>query len=119
MNLYAWLTLIFMIILIASGRDFSRMARYEKQSGGTLVIPAEYADDEGSAPVGNGKIIDLILPLVVLIGGCVFGMLYTGGILDGKSVAEAFAECESARGLVIGSFIAWYLPLYCTFPERF
>lgn len=55
LNLYAWLTLIFMIILIASGHDFSRMAKYEKQSGGTLVIPAEYAEDENTAPVGNGK----------------------------------------------------------------
>ena len=118
LNLYAWLTLIFMIVLIASGRDFSRMARYEKQSGGTLVIPAEYADDEGSAPVGNGKIIDLILPLVVLIGGCVFGMLYTGGILEGKGVAEAFAECESARGLVIGSFIALVFTFVLYIPRK-
>ena len=118
LNLYAWLTLIFMIVLIASGHDFSRMARYEKQSGGTLVIPAEYADDEGSAPVGNGKIIDLILPLVVLIGGCVFGMLYTGGILEGKGVAEAFANCESARGLVIGSFIALVFTFVLYIPRK-
>lgn len=33
-------------------------------------------------------------------------MLYTGGILEGASVSDAFANCESARGLVIGSFIA-------------
>lgn len=119
LNLYAWLTLIFMIILIASGHDFSRMAKYEKQSGGTLVIPAEYAEDENTAPVGNGKIIDLVLPLLVLIGGCVFGMLYTGGILEGKSVADAFADCESARGLVIGSFIALVFTFILIFPVRF
>lgn len=35
--------------------------------------------------VGNGKILDLLLPLIVLIGGCIFGMLYTGGILEGAS----------------------------------
>ena len=81
------------------------MADFEKESGGTLVIPAEYAEDDSMAPVGNGSIIDLILPLIVLIGGCIFGMLYTGGILEGKGVAEAFANCESARGLVIGSFM--------------
>ena len=118
LNLYAWLTLIFMIILIASGHDFSRMAKYEKQSGGTLVIPAEYAEDENTAPVGNGKIIDLVLPLLVLIGGCVFGMLYTGGILEGKGVADAFADCESARGLVIGSFIALVFTFILYIPRK-
>ena len=60
------------------------MAAFEKESGSTLVIPAEYADDESTAPVGNGRIMDLVLPLLVLIGSCVFGMLYTGGILEGR-----------------------------------
>ena len=106
LNMYAWFTIIFMLILIYTGKDFSRMAAFEKKSGGTLVIPAEYAEEEGAAPIGNGKIIDLVLPLAVLIGGCIFGMLYTGGILEGKSVADSFADCESARGLVIGSFMA-------------
>lgn len=118
LNLYAWLTIIFMAILIWSGKDFSRMAKFEKESGGTLVIPAEYAEDDNNGPVGNGKIIDLILPLVVLIGGCVFGMLYTGGILEGKGVAEAFANCESARGLVIGSFIALVFTFVLYIPRR-
>ena len=118
LNLYAWLTLIFMFILIWANKDFSRMAKFEEQSGGTLVIPAEYADDENSAPEGNGKIIDLILPLLVLIGGCIFGMLYTGGILEGKSIAQSFADCESARGLVIGSFIALVFTFVLYIPRK-
>ena len=118
LNLYAWLTVIFMLVLIWSGKDFSRMAAFEKKSGGTLVIPEEYADDESSAPVGNGRIIDLVLPLFVLICGCIFGMLYTGGILEGKGVADAFANCESARGLVIGSFIALVFTFVLYIPRK-
>lgn len=78
------------------------MAAFEKESGSTLVIPAEYADNESTAPVGNGRIMDLVFPLLVLIGSCIFGMLYTGGILEGKSIIDAFAECNSAKGLVDG-----------------
>ncbi len=104
-NLYAWLTIIFMLFLIWTGKDFSTMAALERNSGGKTTVPEEYQDDEMSI-VGEGKILDLVLPLIVLIAGCVFGMLYTGGILEGASVADAFANCESARGLVIGSFIA-------------
>ena len=105
-NLYAWFTILFMLFLIITGKDFATMAALERKSGGKLVIPDEYKDDDGMSIVGNGKILDLLLPLIVLIGGCIFGMLYTGGILDGVSVSDAFANCESARGLVIGSFIA-------------
>lgn len=94
------------------------MAEFEKKSGDSLVIPAEYADDKETAPEGNGKIIDLILPLVVLIGACVFGLLYTGGILQGVPVAQAFAECDSARGLVIGSFIALLFTFILYLPRK-
>lgn len=106
LNLYAWLTIIFVLFIIFVDKDFSRMAAFEKESGSTLVIPAEYAETESTAPVGNGRILDLVLPLLVLIGSCVFGMLYTGGILEGKGIADAFAECDSAKGLVMGSFMA-------------
>ena len=51
-----------------------------------------------------------------LIGACIFGMLYTGGIMEGKSIADAFADCDSAKALVLSSFISFvfvallYLP---------
>ncbi len=118
LNMYAWFTIIFMLILIYTGKDFSRMASFETKSGGTLVIPEEYDEEESAAPIGNGRIIDLVLPLAVLIGGCVFGMLYTGGILEGKSVADSFADCESARGLVIGSFMALVFTFILYIPRK-
>lgn len=119
LNLYAWLTIIFMLFIIFLNKDFSRMAAFEKESGSTLVIPAEYADNESTAPVGNGRIMDLVFPLLVLIGSCVFGMLYTGGILEGKSIIDAFAECSSAKGLVMGSFMALVFTLILMYPEKF
>lgn len=117
-NLYAWLTLIFMFFIIFMDRDFSRMAVFEKQSGSTLVIPSEYQEDKADQPIGNGRIIDLVLPLIVLIGGCVFGMLYTGGILEGKGIADSFADCDSSHGLVIGSFISLIATFLLYIPRR-
>ena len=118
LNLYAWLTIIFMLFIIFLNKDFSRMAAFEKESGSTLVIPAEYADNESTAPVGNGRIMDLVFPLLVLIGSCIFGMLYTGGILEGKSIIDAFAECNSAKGLVMGSFMALVFTLVLYVPRK-
>lgn len=106
-NIYAWLTILFMLLLIWRGRDYFTMAAYEAKSHGELIIAEEYRQSENKlGESGNGKIIDLILPLAVLIGCCIFGLLYTGGIMEGKSIPTAFADCEAARGLVIGSFIA-------------
>lgn len=103
-NLYAWLTLFFLMFLIWTGKDFSAMAAFEEKYGNEVNVPDEYKDEEVEKIEGDGKIFDLILPLVVLIAGCVFGMLYTGGIMEGAGVADAFANCNSSKGLVIGSF---------------
>lgn len=105
-NLYAWLTIFFLMFLIWTGKDFSAMAEFERKYGAKAVIPEEYRDNEAEKIEGHGKIIDLVLPLLVLIAGCIFGMLYTGGILEGAGVADAFANCNSSKGLVIGSFMA-------------
>ncbi|MBR1396983.1 MAG: Na+/H+ antiporter NhaC family protein [Selenomonadaceae bacterium] len=117
-NLYAWLTMAFMVFIIWTGRDFATMGASVKANNKQFYIPPEYKDsvDEEAKISGNGRIIDLILPLIVLIGSCVYGMLYTGGIHEGKSIADAFADCDSSKALVFGSFVAFaftgllYLP---------
>lgn len=103
-NLYAILTMAFMIFIIVSERDFATMGKAVKE----FKIPTEYKDtaETETNTGGNGKIIDLVLPLIVLIVACIYGMLYTGGINDGKSVADAFADCDAAAALALGSFIA-------------
>ena len=105
-NFYAWLTIFFLLFLIWTGKDFAAMAAFENKYGSKAVTPAEYQDEEAEKIEGHGGIADLLLPLFVLISGCIFGMLYTGGILEGVGVSEAFANCNSSKGLVIGSFSA-------------
>lgn len=118
-NIYAWLTILFMVLLIWTGRDYFAMADYERRSGGKLIIAEEYQQADNQLPAaGNGKIIDLILPLAVLIGCCIFGLLYSGGIMEGKSIPAAFADCDAGRGLVMGSFIAMVFTFFFYMPRR-
>ena len=113
LNLYAWLTLFFMLFMIWSGKDYSKMKALEEKERNELYISTEPVEEESvTKPEGNGTIIDLILPLFVLIGFCVFGMLYTGGILNGVSVGQAFSQCDSMRGLVIGAFAALLITMF-------
>ncbi len=115
-NLYAILTMVFMIFIIVSGRDFAEMGKAVKE----FKIPKEYQDtaqnEEKSG--GNGKIIDLVLPLTVLIISCVYGMLYTGGINDGKTISAAFADCDASAALALGSFISLIFIAILYLPRR-
>ena len=120
-NLYAWLTILFMLFIIWTARDFAAMGESIRANSKKFVIPKEYADAEQKSAdmeLGHGKIIDLILPLLVLIAACVYGMLYTGGIHEGKTIAEAFANCDSAKSLVLGSFIAFVFTGLLYLPRR-
>ncbi len=108
-NIYAWLALIFLFFIILSGRDFGPMAKLVRENRMNFVVPKEYAEPEHAELMendGKGRMFDLILPVLVLIAGCIYGMLYTGGIRSGKSIAEAFADCDSSQGMVFGAFLA-------------
>lgn len=97
-NLYALLTIFMLLCLVVLQFDFGPMKKYEQ------AAPAETAPADTSNTAG--KVIDLILPIAILILSCIFGMLYTGGILDGAGIADAFANCDASKGLVLGSFVA-------------
>ena len=114
MNLYALLTLAFLIWLMAADFDFGVMKKYElahKDDDLSLI-------EETHVVAGSGKVYDLILPISVLIVLCIAGMLYTGGILDGANVVEAFANCDSSTALVLGSFFTLLFTFVLYIPRK-
>lgn len=121
-NLYAWLTIFFLIYIIWSGRDYATMGESIRENAKQFVIPDEYKnvqeDETYANRLGNGKIIDLLLPIIVLIVACVYGMLYTGGINEGKTIALAFADCDSSSSLVLGSSIALTFIAFLYLPRK-
>ena len=118
-NLYAILTMIFMIFIAWTGRDFATMGKVVRENNEHFIIADEYkSDDADKSKLGNGKIYDLLLPIIVLIVACVYGMLYTGGINEGKTIADAFANCDSAKSLALGSFIAFVFTGLLYLPRR-
>jgi len=107
-NLYAIFTILFMAFIVVTGRDFATMGAEVRKNNAHFEIPDEYKDNVAGEQTsgGKGKIVDLILPLIVLIGVCIYAMLYTGGIHEGKSISDAFADCDASKALALGSFIA-------------
>ena len=98
-NMYAIFTVIFVLFIIITGIDFAKMKKYEE-----VDKEEKNGSSEEIEVVGNGKVKDLVLPIVFLIVSCIVAMLYTGGLFKGESVVDAFANCSSSRALVLGSF---------------
>ncbi len=122
-NFYALLTILTMVVLTITNTDFGPMLEHERNAqlkNDLYTTDARpYAGaDEAQAPVGNGKVIDLILPVVVLIIACVIGMIYTGGFFDGVGFVDAFANCSSSLGLLLGSTAALLITFLLYIPRR-
>lgn len=114
-NLYAILTVLFMLYIIIRNMDYGTMRAYEakiKKEG------EETSGDKDLEITGNGKVIDLVLPIVLLIVFCISAMLYTGGILDGAGIVNAFADCDSSKSLVLGSFFTLIVVFVMYLPRK-
>ena len=114
-NFYALFTLAFVLFIILTGIDYGKMKAAEESGDLGIEESAMEQEVEGNT---KGKVIDLLLPIIVLIVACIAMMLYTGGILEGATIVTAFADCSSARSLVMGSFIALVVTFLFYIPRK-
>ena len=107
-NFYSLLTFVFIIGLTLMKFDYGPMRIHELNAKkyGDLYTSGDKAEVEESDPSSNGKVLDLVLPIVVLIAVCVFALVYVGGIFDGSGFVEAFSNTDATVGLPWGSIIA-------------
>ena len=110
-NFYSILTLIFIVLLAVMGFDYGKMSGFEiKAQNGELGALEDDKKDETDARE-NGRVIDLILPIVVLIVACVIALIYVGGFFDAEGdyyldFIGAFGNTDATVGLPWGSLIA-------------
>ena len=121
-NFYALLTIVAMLTLTITNFDYGPMRMHEKnaQEKGDLYTTDSrpYADEAANVVTGKGKVIDLVLPVIVLIACCVIGMIYTGGFFAGETFIDAFAGCDASVGLLLGSSAALLITFFIYIPRR-
>lgn len=107
-NLYAFLTILMVIFISVSDTDYGPMKIHEDNAkNGDIFTTKNNTYEQDAQPVTErGRVIDLILPVAVLIVFCVVGMIYTGGYFSGTDFVTAFANCDAAYGLSLGSISA-------------
>ncbi len=106
-NFYSILTFVFIIAIVLMKFDYGPMKLHEDNAAkgdlftfGSEVISKD--DELESNP--KGKIWDLILPILVLIGVSVVALIYVGGFFDAESGVKgdfigAFGNTDATVGL--------------------
>ena len=112
-NFYSLLTFVFIIAIVLMKFDYGPMIAYEKRAQAGEDTGLSKKEEEKGNP--KGRVLDLVLPVVVLIVFCTIGMLYVGGFFGtdwwgdtgfGGDFIGAFGNTDSYVGLPWGAIIS-------------
>ena len=108
-NYYALLTIVMMVGLVVMKVDFGMMRNFERnavEKNDLFSGSNPYASAEADVSEDKGRVMDLVLPVVMLIICCVIGMIYSGGFFEGEDFITAFSNSDASVGLMLGSAFA-------------
>ena len=120
-NFYSLMTFVFIIGITLMKFDYGPMKLHEMNAvnGDLFTSGTVHSDSEEDAPAtSKAKVIDLILPIVVLIVTCVFSLFYVGRCMGEEWVfasanydaslgfVDAFSNTDATVGLPWGGLIA-------------
>ncbi|MHA5218847.1 Na+/H+ antiporter NhaC family protein [Dysosmobacter sp. Phy] len=108
-NYYAILTIVMMVGMALMKTEFGLMKKFEdnaRETGDLFSGPNPYAMMDEEMEEDKGRVLDLVLPIVVLVICCVIGMIYSGGFFSGASFVDAFSGSDASVGLLLGSAFA-------------
>ena len=120
-NLYAILTLLMVFTVILSGLDFGLMKKHEKNAanGDLFTSGGEEFDQVKEEEISsNGKVIDLVLPVLVLIVTAIGAMIYTGFLGGATDVVTAFAGCDAETSLIFATLLTVMFMLVLYLPRK-
>ena len=119
-NFYSLLTLVFVVAIVVMKADYGPMAIHERNAieKGDLFSTDERVDGLEAETNPRGRVLDLVLPVVVLVVISVIGLLYIGGfygvdLWGGTDCAGdligAFGNTDATVGLPWGGIVALVL----------
>ncbi len=120
-NLYSLMTFVFIIAITLMKFDYGPMKLHETNAAkGDLFTTGEHTADADELEEGHpkAKVIDLIIPIILLIAICVFALFYVGRCMGAEWVfasanydpslnfIDAFSNTDATVGLPWGGLIA-------------
>ncbi|WP_069650497.1 Na+/H+ antiporter NhaC family protein [Caloranaerobacter ferrireducens] len=122
---YSLLALIFVLIIIFTGRDFGAMAKAEKRAYKTGKVL-----DDNATPLVSDEISSLntkvkyerwynaIIPIISVLLITVVGLYINGGGLESGSIRDAFGNADSSVVLLWASFGGSLIAAIMTLMQR-
>ena len=116
-NFYSLLTIVFVVVMVVMKADYGPMRLHERNAilHGDVHSTDERVDGMKTEENPRGRVIDLLLPVVVLIAISVVGMLYVGGMWGADlwggtdnvgNLVGAFGNTDATVALPWGGLIA-------------
>ena len=109
-NFYSLLMIVFIIAITLMKFDYGPMKLHELNALTKGDLFTSGKDDVETAEVEDanpkGRVIDLILPILVLVVVSILGLLYVGGFFAGDDFITAFGNTDATVGLPWGALIA-------------
>lgn len=120
-NLYAILTLVMVFFVAITSFDFGLMKKHELNAAkGDLFTSGgeefeQVAEDEVNP---NGKVMDLVLPVAVLIISAIGAMIYTGYLGGATDIITAFSGCDAETSLIFSTTVTVFFMLLLYLPRK-
>jgi Na+/H+ antiporter NhaC len=121
-NFYAFFTLIFVLMIAASGRDFgpmlqSRIDLYKAEKDPKLDKYNLYKEhiEKDEARQSQSHWLNAAIPILILIGGVVGGLLITG---EGEGLQDIIASADSYAALLWGSLFSLVVAIGLTIAQK-
>ncbi len=109
-NFYSLLMFVFIIAIILMKFDYGPMKKHEFNALNKGDLFTSGQDDVATAEAveanPKGKVIDLILPVIVLVVISIIGLIYVGGFFSGSNFIDAFGNTDATVGLPWGAIVA-------------
>ena len=116
-NLYAILTLFMVIFITVTAFDFGLMKKHEDNAakGDLFTSGSEEFEQISEDEVNpNGKVIDLVLPVAVLI----VSAIDTGFLGGATDIITAFSGCDAETSLIFATLITIFFMLVLYLPRK-
>ncbi|MBQ6848135.1 MAG: Na+/H+ antiporter NhaC family protein [Clostridia bacterium] len=108
-NFYSLLTFVFIIAIALMKFDYGPMKLHEANAEkgdlftfGTSVV----GNDEEKPATEKARVIDLVLPIIILIAVCVYALYYVGKGGSNMNFIDAFSNTDATVGLPWGGLVA-------------
>ncbi|MBS5794427.1 MAG: Na+/H+ antiporter NhaC family protein [Clostridiales bacterium] len=123
-NLYAFLTIIMVLIVSLTKVEFGKMAKCERLAleGKSNEDFEENDEDDELSKITiseKGTVYDLVIPILVLIVSSILSMLYIGGYFNGgMTLAEGFGNTNAGPALAISGFFTLIITFLLFVPRK-